>query len=96
VTPPALDCSRPPLDLEPFARREITVTHLYVTLQILAATMLSVAGEHLSPTSRRRPRDDAGLSTLEIVVISLGLFLLAGALVAAITVAVNSRMNQIQ
>lgn len=43
----------------------------------------------------RTGRPDGGISTLEVVVIALGLFILAGALVAAITAAVNSRMNQI-
>jgi len=76
------------------------VTHLYVTLQVLAATVLSTAGQGRAFGARRRPGgdpdSDAGLSTLEVVVIALGLFLLASALVAAITVAVNSRMSQIQ
>ena len=72
------------------------MTHLYVTLQTLAATLLSVADERRPSGSRHRPDGDSGLSTLEVVVIALGLFLLASALVAAITVAVNSRMNQIQ
>ena len=76
------------------------MTHLYVTLQILAATVLSAADQRRPmPTRRRAGADadsDAGLSTLEVVVIALGLFLLAGALVAAITVAVNTRMSQIQ
>jgi len=72
------------------------VTHLYVTLMTLTTTLPSVAARKRPGSTRRRPRKDAGLSTLEVVVIALGLFLLAGALVAAITVAVNSRMNQIQ
>lgn len=72
------------------------MTHMYVTLLTLTTTLLSVAARNGRGRSRRHLRDDAGLSTLEIVVIALGLFLLAGALVAAITVAVNSRMNQIQ
>ena len=72
------------------------MTYLYVTLQILAATLLPVADERRSSRTRRRLVGDSGLSTLEVVVIALGLFLLASALVAAITVAVNSRMNQIQ
>ena len=44
-----------------------------------------------APSSSR----DLGASTLEIVVIALGLFLVAGVLVAAITAAVNSRLAQI-
>ena len=49
-------------------------------------------------TRRQQLREqdrEVGLSTLEIVVIALGLFLLAGVLVAAITAAVNSRISQI-
>ncbi len=38
---------------------------------------------------------DAGVSTLEIVVIAVGLFALATLLVAGITAAVNSRLAQI-
>ncbi len=38
---------------------------------------------------------EAGLSTLEIAVIALGLFLLAGAAVLALTTATNSRLNLI-
>ena len=41
-------------------------------------------------------RDDAGVSTLEMVIIALGLMAVAGLLVAAITAAVTSRTNQIQ
>lgn len=44
---------------------------------------------------RRRGQGDDGLSTLEVVVIALGLFLIAGVVVAAITAAVNSRVSQI-
>ena len=39
---------------------------------------------------------DAGLSTLEITVIALGLFLLAGVVVAVLTGATQSRLDQIQ
>lgn len=39
--------------------------------------------------------DDSGISTLEVIVIALGLFLLAGAAVAVIANAVNSRTAQI-
>jgi hypothetical protein len=38
---------------------------------------------------------DSGVSTLEIVVIAVGLFTLATLLVAGITAAVNSRLAQI-
>lgn len=41
-------------------------------------------------------RGDAGVSTLEMVIIALGLMAVAGLLVAAITAAVTSRTNQFQ
>ena len=43
----------------------------------------------------RSRSDDTGASSLETVVIALGLLALAAAVVAAITVAVNSRIAQI-
>lgn len=39
---------------------------------------------------------EAGLSTLEITVIALGLFLLAGAAVLALTTATGNRLDQIK
>jgi hypothetical protein len=39
---------------------------------------------------------EAGLSTLEITIIALGLFLLAGVVVAVLTGATQSRLDQIQ
>lgn len=47
----------------------------------------------------RHPRaagGEAGVSTLEMVIITLGLIAVAGLLVAAITAAVTTRTNQIQ
>ena len=44
---------------------------------------------------QRRLADDRGVTLLEIAVVGLGLFLLAGAVVAVIVAAVNSRMSQI-
>jgi len=38
---------------------------------------------------------EAGLSTLEVVIIALGVFLLAAAAVAVITAAVNGRLSKI-
>ena len=47
--------------------------------------------------ARRRSADgDAGVSTLEMVIIALGLMGIATVLIAAITVAVTRRTNQIQ
>jgi hypothetical protein len=39
---------------------------------------------------------DAGVSTLEMVIIALGLMAVAGLLVAAVTAAVTSRTNQLR
>lgn len=44
---------------------------------------------------RVNPADDVGLSTLEIVIIILGLMALAAALVVVLTAAVNRRLDQI-
>ncbi len=42
------------------------------------------------------PADDEGASTLELVIIILGLVTVAGILVTALTAAVSSRVAQIQ
>lgn len=69
------------------------MSYLGVALTFVRAFAVDVrqraAGQ--TPSSSR----DLGASTLEIVVIALGLFLVAGVLVAAITAAVNSRLAQI-
>ena len=44
---------------------------------------------------RRHVNSDVGATTLELVIIILGLILIAGLLVAAITAAVQRRINQI-
>jgi hypothetical protein len=44
---------------------------------------------------RNRLGDDTGASTLELVIIVLGLIAVAGLLVVAITAAVQRRVNQI-
>lgn len=53
----------------------------------------------LVTSSRRRARDrvanETGATTLELVIIVLGLIAIAGILVAAITAAVQRRVNQI-
>jgi hypothetical protein len=46
--------------------------------------------------ARRLWGADAGVSTLEVVIIALGLMTVAGLLVAAITAAVTRRANQLQ
>lgn len=72
----------------------------------LAGRTTTAARRRLGPTHRQdaghagdpaQPGYDpeAGLTTLEIVIISLGLFLLAAAAVAVITAAVNGRLSKI-
>jgi hypothetical protein len=63
---------------------------MYDTLLLLFA-QIDVAKRRL----RSAASDDSGISTLEVIVIALGLFLLAGAAVAVIANAVNSRTAQI-
>ena len=47
--------------------------------------------------ARRGPREgEVGVSTLEMVIIALGLMAVAGLLVAAVTVAVTRRTDQIK
>ena len=65
-----------------------------ISLQLLVLTLTdsarSTVRRRLATTDRQ-----AGLSTLEITIIALGLFLLAGAAVLALTTATNTRLNQI-
>ena len=64
-----------------------------------ATLMLLILNGYVAGVRRRvRERlgpDDAGASTLELVIIILGLIALAGALVAVVTLAVNRRLDQI-
>lgn len=46
--------------------------------------------------SERRSRDDEGASTLEMVIIALGLMAMAGLLIAALTAAVTNRTDKIK
>ena len=72
--------------------------HAFLALQIALTTLTA------STTSKLRSRfeqlrdddNDAGLSTLEITVLALGLFLLAGVAVLALTNATNTRLNNIK
>lgn len=66
--------------------------HLVATLHTLGVTTTTCTQDHLSELKTNR---DRGSVTLEQVMISLGLFLLAVAVVAGITAAVNSRLSQI-
>lgn len=63
---------------------------LYVTL----GSLLLLTRDRVK--RRLQHRDDAGVTTLEMVVLTLGLFLLATAAVAAITAAVHGRFNNIK
>lgn len=53
-------------------------------------------GRRILDRARGDADQEAGLSTLEIAIIALGLFLIAGVAVLAITNATNTRLNQIQ
>jgi hypothetical protein len=71
---------------------------LQITLMTLTDTVTDTVRTGAAARARQ-PRDgdrEAGLSTLEIVIIALGLFLLAGVAVLALTTATNNRLNQIQ
>jgi hypothetical protein len=76
------------------------VTDLLATLHLLALTAAEHVRRLLQTTAPRavgpRAHCQVGASTLEVVVIALGLFLVAGLLVAAITAAVTSRLGQLQ
>lgn len=69
------------------------MSHL-IALHLL---LLSVTYQARDGLQRRLHGGDpeAGLSTLEIAVIALGLFLLAGVAVLALTTATNSRLSRI-
>ena len=66
-----------------------TMIQLYVTL----TTLLVITRDQLETRARR---DDRGSVSLEQVVIALGLFLVAGALVAGLTTIVRTQMAKIQ
>jgi hypothetical protein len=67
---------------------------LQVTLLTLTDSARTAAASRLAQL--REQDRQAGLSTLEITIIALGLFLLAGVAVLALTTATNSRLDQIQ
>lgn len=72
--------------------------HAFLALQI---TLMTVSDRTTSSLRSRfdelREADrEAGLSTLEITVLALGLFLLAGVAVLALTNATNTRLNKIK
>jgi hypothetical protein len=65
---------------------------------LVLAAWLQAQGSQLRSSVRSRLGDDpeSGASTLEIVIITLGLIAVAGILVAALTAAVQSRTDQIR
>jgi len=62
---------------------------------LLALTYLQAVVTTARGAVRRRIHDDAGATTLELVIIVVGLIAVAGILVAAITAAVQRRVDQI-
>ena len=71
------------------------MTDLLTTLHLLTLTVRDTTGRLHARAAGPRGQQDSGLSTLEVVVIALGLFLIAGVVVAAITAAVNNRLGQL-
>jgi hypothetical protein len=67
-----------------------------VYLLVLSTSDQVAAGTRSRLTRMRQQDRQAGLSTLEITIIALGLFLIAGVAVLALTNATNTRLNQIQ
>lgn len=69
-----------------------------VALHIAVLTLTDRTRTHLSTRRRQMtaPGSDAGLSTLEITIIALGLFLIAGIAVAVLTSATQTRLNKIK
>ena len=64
---------------------------LFIVLRLQAMQLRAAFGDR-----RRRGSSDAGVSTLEMVIIALGLMGIAGLLIAALTVAVTNRTNKIK
>jgi hypothetical protein len=62
---------------------------------LFALAYLNALVTSTSTRLRNRLGDDTGASTLELVIIVLGLIAVAGLLVVAITAAVQRRVNQI-
>lgn len=60
------------------------------------STYLQILTALVAAARTRMRTDDRGMGTLELVIIGLGLFLVATAVVAIITNAIMSRANQIQ
>lgn len=70
-----------------------------ITLQLVLQTLTETtraSGDKALRRVRNARESEAGLSTLEITIIALGLFLIAGIAVAVVTNATNSRLDQIE
>ena len=64
---------------------------------LFALLCLRASTARQAVATRRAAGDaEAGVNTLEMVIIALGLMAVAGVLVAALTVAVTNRTNQIR
>ena len=76
--------------------------HRLLALQVTLITVIDTVIDTVRTGAAARMRElrqadrQAGLSTLEIAIIALGLFLIAGVAVLALTTATNNRLNQIQ
>jgi HD-like signal output (HDOD) protein len=66
------------------------------TLTAVVVVVRGTQARLLRQAAAVRRGGDCGVSTLEMVIIALGLMAVAGLLVAAITTAVTSRTNQLQ
>lgn len=67
-----------------------------IRLFAMVATMYYLFHQSTLQRLAQAKEDERGMTTLELVVLGLGLFLLAGAVVAVIVAAVNSRTAQIR
>lgn len=67
-----------------------------LTRQLVMVARVLAGAVHDRARRRTRAADDAGLSTLEMTILALGLLTLAGILIAALTGAINRRVAQIQ
>lgn len=67
------------------------MTGLFITLQLFVRDLYGRAED-----ARTSARGERGSVTLEQVLITVGLFIVAGVVIAAITAAVRSRVGQIK
>ena len=66
------------------------ITATWTLLRVMTTRQMTATRQRLHPIE-----GEAGVSTLELVIIALGLMAVAALLVAAITAAVTRRTNQI-